>query len=262
MDERPTRKKTAAIVGIAALAVISVLIAFFAGSLEKNQHETITLPDPPAAETPSAPTVTQPEDVFAQISTQNVQSVLSGLSRPAFYHQTLTLTTYSGESTREQQAELWVAGEQMLVRTTDSFETKSFLTDGQTLYIWYSEEDTPARLLLGETFTRDDLTGVPTYEALLALPVSQLTAAEYLTLSDEDELPCVFVESTQGEICCRYWISLGSGLLYSYAALTGNDIFYTAKQTRLEILMDGDEAFDGVFQLPDGTRPFDAAPQG
>lgn len=258
MDEKNSSKKNAVIVGIAALAVISVLIALFVSSVERSRHDTIVLPDPPAAEDTQTPqTPEEPEDIFAQITTENVQSVLAGLSRPEYYHQTLTLTTYSGQAAREQQAELWCGGAKMLVRLTDAFQTVNYLTDGSTLYIWYADTEGIASLTLNSETSRDDLTGVPTYETLLDASRSELEDAEFLSLSeDSGELQCIFVQCTRNGVQGRYWVSLDSGLLYRYTALSGGEPFYTVQQTQLEQLMEGDEALRGVFCLPDGTDPF------
>lgn len=257
MDEKGKNRKTAAIVGIAVLAAVSLLIAVFVNSVERNRRETITLPDVPSAEEPAQNTKPEePEDVFAQITAENVQTILSGLSRPAFYHQSMTLTTYAGSASREQQAEIWSGGEQVLIQLTDEFETKTFLTDGQTLYVWYADSDTVSKVDLTGSIGRDDLTGVPAYEALLNISRTQLDDAEFLALSEEDDLQCVFVQCTQDGIQSRYWISLDTGLLYRYMALSGSEPYYAVQQTQLETLMEGDEALSGIFVLPDGTHPF------
>lgn len=258
MDDKNSSKKNAVIVGIAALAVISILLALFIGSLERNRHDAIVLPDPPAADEPETPTTPEePEDIFAQITTENVQSVLAGLSRPEYYHQTLTLTTYTGEASRVQQAELWCGGALMRIQLTDAFETVNYLTDGSKLYIWYADAEEVVSLALNSETHRDDLTGVPTYETLLDARRSALEDAEFLSL-DEDgsSLQCIFVQCTQNGVQGRYWVSLDSGLLYRYTALSGGEPYYTVQQTQLERLMEGDEALRGVFRLPDGTDPF------
>lgn len=258
MDEKNSNKKNAIIASIAALAVISILIALFVISAERSRHDVIVLPDPPAADTPQTPPAQEdPEDIFAQITTDNVQSILAGLNRPEYYHQTLTLTTYADDAVREQHADLWCAGTLMLVRLTDSLEPVNYLTDGHKLYIWYADaEDVVSLTLNGETH-RDELTGVPTYESLLNAQKSELDDVEFLSLdADDGGLQCVFVQCTQGGVQRCYWVSLDSGLLYRYTALSGGEPFYTVQQTQLEQLMEGDEALHGVFRLPDGTDPF------
>lgn len=254
MDEQAKNKKTAAIVGIAALAVITVLIVVFLNSVEKSKHEGITLPESSSVDTPSEDKVpAEPEHVFATISRENVQKILTSLSRPDFYHQTFKLTTCADDLLREQTAELWVANEKMLVRTVDAFESKTYLTDGQTLYIWYGDSDSVTQIALNEETQPEELTGIPTYRSILSLSAAQIQDAEYLTLPDMDELPCVFVQSDQAHDQHCYWVSLDSGLLYRYTAMADSNVYYTVQQTALELLMDGDEALDGIFLLPDGS---------
>ena len=53
-----------------------------------------------------------------------------------------------------------------------------------------------------------------------------------------------------------FWVDLDSGLLYRYMALADGQPFYTVQQTQLELLMEADQALDGIFRLPDGTQPF------
>lgn len=114
MGDRFSNKKKLAIAGIAALAVIAFLLGIFINSVEKNRHESIVLPDA-SIETPPQEEPAAPEESFVQITTENVQDVLRTLSRPAYYHQTLSLTTYAGEASREQTAEIWTGGSLTLV---------------------------------------------------------------------------------------------------------------------------------------------------
>ncbi len=98
---------------------------------------------------------------------------------------------------------------------------------------------------------------MPTYESLLNAQKSELDDVEFLSLdADDGGLQCVFIQCTQGGVQRCYWVSLDSGLLYRYTALSGGEPFYTVQQTQLEQLMEGDEALHGVFRLPDGTDPF------
>lgn len=257
-NEKKKSLKTAAVVGIAALAVLSILLAVFINSVEKNRHETITLPDASTepSTAPQQPDTALEEDVFVQISAENVQSVLSELARPSDYHQVLTLTTYSGEAAREQQAELWVSGAHMLIRLSDEYAVQSYLTDGEMLYLWYGDADDVTALPLNADTGRDDLTGVPTYESLLALPQEQIRDAQFLSFSEQNDLQCVFVECAQNDVQTLYWIALDSGLLYRYSALSDGQPFYTVQQTQLELLTADDEVFDSIFALPDGSQPF------
>ena len=255
MGDRFSNKKKLAIAGIAALAVIAFLLGIFLNSIKKSLHESIVLPDasteaPPQEEPPA------PEESFVQITTENVQNVLRTLSRPAYYHQTLSLTTYAGEASREQTAEIWTGGSLTLVQLTDNLGTKSFLTDSETLYVWYGDSEDAAAYSLASGVQLEELTGVPGFETLLSAPASSLQEADLVSLSEQDFLQCVFVQCTLDSVTQYFWVDLDSGLLYRYMALADGQPFYTVQQTQFELLMEADQALDGIFRLPDGTQPF------
>ena len=255
MGDRFSNKKKLAIAGIAALAVIAFLLGIFINSVEKNRHESIVLPDA-SIETPPQEAPAAPEESFVQITTENVQDVLRTLSRPAYYHQTLSLTTYAGEASREQTAEIWTGGSLTLVQLTDNLETKSFLTDSETLYVWYGDSEDAAAYSLASGVQLEELTGVPGFETLLSAPASSLQEADLVSLSEQDFLQCVFVQCTLDSVTQYFWVDLDSGLLYRYMALADGQPFYTVQQTQFEPLMEADQALDGIFRLPDGTQPF------
>ena len=111
-------------------------------------------------------------------------------------------------------------------------------------------------LALSADVTQDDLAGIPTYEQLLELPRSAIRDASFVTLEEDGNQECVFVDSASGSQRQYDWISLGSGLLYKHTTLADGVQVYAAHQTSLETLMDGDESLSGVFLLPDKTDPF------
>ena len=255
MGDRFSNKKKLAIAGIAALAVIVFLLGIFLNSVKKSQHESIVLPDA-SAEAPPQEEPAAPEESFVTITTGNVQDVLRTLSRPAYYHQTLSLTIYAEDASREQTAEIWTGGSLTLVQLTDALETKSFLTDGEMLYVWYGDSEDAAAYSLASGVQLEELTGVPGFETLLSAPAASLQEADLVSLSEQDFLQCVFVQCTLDSVTQYFWVDLDSGLLYRYMALADGQPFYTVQQTQLELLMEADQALDGIFHLPDGTQPF------
>ena len=261
LERKPKNYRTPIIVGAAALAVIVVLVILFVGSAERNRRETIELPGSAAqtqpAETSSA-AQTQAEDDFAQVTTGNVQSILGSLERPDAYHQTLTVTTTAGDVSRAVTAEVWRSVHLLRAQLTDGTDTKNILTDGQTLYVWYNSDQTAASMALDESVTFDDLLGIPTYESLLTLPAAQIGEAEFVTMGDSS-LECVYLSCGSDNLRQLWWVGLSSGLLYRETTVQGGEQIYDAQQTQLDILVSGDEAFNDVFLLPDGTDPFASA---
>ncbi len=258
MKKKTGDQKTLMIAAISAAAVALILVTVFVFVRSSSTHDPIILPDTPA-QTEQPAEETPPEDVFAQVSPENVQSILSMLTPPQSYHQTLSLTTYSGELSREQTVDVWHSGALLLVQTADAFGTRTCLTDGQTLYVWYTDADTVETIVLDGTIDAGELSGVPDYEMLLSLSPSQILQADYVTLTDLDNLQCVFAGYTENGLKRYYWVSLDSGLLCKQTTLKNETPVYTLQQTAYEVYMGADEALNDVFVFPDGTQPFASA---
>ena len=253
MEQEHKNLKPLLLAATAAVTVIAILLVFFFSGRKSESTQTIILPDPPAQE--QAPDEEKPEASLAELTRENVQSVLKkSVARPSSYHQSMQIVITSGDTQRTQTAELWVKGELVRAEITDTFETKTILADATTLYLWYDEEE-PVQLARGAGVRTDALAGVPTYESILDYAKSQITQAAFVTLS-EQSCDCVYVSVQDGSVQQDYWVSLNSGLLCKQTMLCGEDLVYLMEQTDLEIFPDNDEALDGVFCLPDGTEPF------
>ena len=71
--------------------------------------------------------------------------------------------------------------------------------------------------------TPDDEQAIPTYETILDLPVEDIAAADYRSVSDVN---CIYVETVQDPegYTQRYWVSVETGLLVaSERLLEGGD---------------------------------------
>ena len=243
--------------GAAALAVIVLFVLLFFGT-RKNAAEsrsTIALPEP------VQPSAVQPEQSdFAisrlEITRDNVQSVIASLSRPAAYHQTMTMTTAAGEKTFVKNAEVWVNGGQMRAEVQDANDKKSMLTDGDTLYLWYDGDNEAVEIPMNGAVSGDDLVGIPTYEMLADVKPEQILEASFVTLDDADDCHCVFVSVEQSGVRQYFWISTDTGLLFRHTMLENGEVVYSAEQQSLSLLADTDASLDDVFTLPDGSRPF------
>lgn len=253
MDRKKADQKTLIIAAITAAAVVLILIAVFIFVRKSRTHDPIILPEPAAQ--PEQETPEEPENVFAQVSPENVQSILEMLTRPQAYHQTLSIVTSAGEFTREQTVDVWRRGGLLLVQTADTYGTRTCLSDGETLYVWYADSDEVAEIALDGTIDADDLAGVPDYEALLELPTSRIRQADYVMLSEQNA-QCVFLSYLDSGLERYYWVSLDSGLLCRQTTLKDEAPVYTVQQTAYEVFMGADEALADVFALPDGTQPF------
>ena len=223
---------------LATLAVIGVIAVLFIGNFRQSQRDSIVLPDAAQSAQPAAQ---QPgeEPSLLEVSRSNVQSIVRYLHRPQYYHQSYTITRQMGGAASESTAELWVSD-----------------TRGQTLYVWYASDEKVRQLPVAADVTMDELTGIPTYELLDTLPPETITDGEFITDDRYDSGRQIFAASEQDGVRRECWISLDYGLLTESILKRENETVYDALQTGLEILAAGDEAFDDVFVLPDGTSPF------
>ena len=244
MEQEHKNLKPLLLAATAAVTVIAILLVFFFSGRKSKSTQTIILPEPPTQE--QTPDEEQPEASLAELTRENVQSVLKkSVARPSSYHQSMQIVITSGGVQRTQTAELWVKGELVKAQTTDELETKTILADATTLYVWYDDEE-PVQMARGAGMRTDNLAGIPTYESIQDYAKSQI----------EQAADCIYVSAQDGSVLQDYWVSLSSGLLCKQTMTSGDDLVYLMEQTGLEVFPENDESLEGVFCLPDGTEPF------
>ncbi len=233
-----------------------ILIALFALS-QRSTDSTILLPDEMQDAAPVNPGKVTDEDLFVQVSADNVLSVIETLHRPAAYHQTSTLVLNAEDAQLIRQADVWINGAFMRADISDPFQTVSYLTDGTVAYIWYHDDNDPVCIPLDGTMSCDDMIGLLTYETLLETDPAELFYAEHTVLHDP-YVQCVYVSTVNENSETRYWVDLNTGLLYMAEVTENGEQIYYIVQDTLELLAEDDAAFDDWFVLPDGTAPFTA----
>lgn len=257
MKEKHQTLRAAILVIAVVLAVTALLLVLFFGSAPKKPEQTITLPDAPVAPVIEEPAAEPEENQFAEITRDNVQSVIKSLVSPSSYHQALTIMTYaSGGASRQQQADIYRSGNLLRADLTEESGVKSILSDGETVYLWYEGDEQALSLALREGTTAEQLVGIPALSTLLQLEPSQIESAEFVTLQEDASLSCIYVIFTENESTQYFWIDLASGLLCRQSIQHDGQNLYLMQQNRLDVLMDGDEALADAFCLPDGSKPF------
>ena len=240
----------------ATLAVIGVIAALFIGNLRQNSREAIVLPDSGAQSAQPGEPASERQPQLLTVSRENVQNMVATLRRPSYYRQSYTITRRMNGASFETTAEIWVSDTRVCaVLQTGSME-KHILTDGQTLYLWYADDTKAKALAVRADMTMDALIGIPTYEQLGTLAPETITDGEFITDDRYESGQQIFAAAEDGAVRREYWISLSSGLLTEAILKSDGETVYDALQTELELLAAGDEAFDDVFVLPDGTAPF------
>lgn len=252
MEERKSNRPIF-IVSMALIAVVAILVAVFLLRPASNQ-DGIVLPDPQQDSIPDQQPQTEAESGFLVLNTGNVVSALEALTKPQYYHQSFTVIVTAGRYTASKQADVWVNGGLIHAEIRSGTQTKSLLSDGETVWIWYDTDLQPICLTLEATVTLEDLLGLPSFDFLESLRNAEIVDASYELL--EEEQRCVYV-CTQNDIQVnRYWIDLDSGLLCRSDVLEDSTLVYEVNQTDFDRLAPGDQAFTGRFCLPDGTEPF------
>lgn len=247
----------AAILVIAVvLAVTALLLVLFFGSAPKKPEQTITLPEAPAEPAANEPAAPPEQNQFAEITRDNVQSVIKSLVSPSSYHQVLTIMTYAGGASRQQQADIYRSGNLIRADLTEDSGVKSILSDGKTVYLWYEGDEAALELPLREGTTSEQLIGIPSLSTLLQLAPAQIESAEFVTLQEDASLSCIYVSFTEADCTQYFWIDVASGLLCRQSIQQEGENLYLMQQNRLDVLMDGDEALSDAFLLPDGSEPF------
>ena len=259
MKRKPDSVKTAGVVIAAALLVVCVLVAAFLASTRSGTRDTITLPETGSSPSPGNDQEVESE-IFLEVDRENIRQVLDAMGRPEAYHQVLTVSKFWDSDSSRQTVEFWQNGERIHAQIQEGSRTKHLLTDGQQLWVWYEGETVPRQLALDGSITLDDLTGIPTYETLVALESSNIAEAGFVTLDEMEGLNCLYLRSVDGDQADRYWVDANTQLLCRADSQSGNTLVYQLEQTACEVLTPGDTTLESMFTLPDGTAV--TAPSG
>ena len=186
------------------------------------------------------------------VAPETVQMVIASLSRYESYSRGISVTYYQdGQSAGAVTAQVWV--DEGWTRTDTTLASGvvecTLVGDGQ-LWLWYEgEEQVYQAPAAGQS--ADLAQRLPTYEDVLELDAAGITDAGYV---QRDSQNCIYVEfqnSQSGDVY-RYWISLGSGLLYAAEMEAEGEVVYA--MTSYEVTSPLADR-EGVFVLPDGTDP-------
>ena len=262
MNQKFSSRKTLWGISIAGLLIAVLLICVFVSTTGSAMKEGIVLPDR-TEENSSDELPEQTENTdFLEITPENVLTALHTLERPEAYYQSCTVTVGVQPYQSAKEVHLWVNGDLLHAEVRDAHHTKHLLTDGAVAYIWYEGNIAPARILLTEYLTQEDLLGLPDFDGFLTVEQEHITDAGYLFL-DESNIPCIYVASRQTpSAVVRYWVNLDSGLLYQADAMEDSDQVYHVRQQSFELLSPEQDELWSKMRLPDGTAPFTEAEQG
>ena len=183
-----------------------------------------------------------------EIRPDTVQAAVATLVRPESYRREVVVQQFwdSGSGTLENTVTVsggWTRVDQTLARD----RVRHSITNGESTYIWYNSQRTVYAAEAGE-ITADMEQAIPTYEDVLELPVEEIAAANYQTLSD---MNCIYVETAADAYgyVLRYWVSVDTGLLVAAEKQLDGETVYRMWETSSEL----DPIIETEFTLPDGT---------
>ena len=247
VDKPPVeqRSRTILVAAIAVTICLAVFVSFGVPALTGNIPE-VKLPDISQA----AAGTGEEGQLPIEVTPATVQSVIATLSRPENSYRELAVTLFWTAEGQEGSAstivQIWSDQGYTKTALTEKGLTQYRLVGDETLYLWYSGDDT-WREMPAEASAADLAQRIPTYEDVLKADPESIAAARYETKDGRD---CIYVEilGEGGSKDC-YWIETATGLLYRGETREGGKVVYEMHQTVLETPMT-----EGIsFALPDGT---------
>lgn len=239
------RKLSRAAVGFAGLIAL-VVVLMLANSLRPSPR--IELPSQEEEGVQREESSSGDGLTVVEIRPDTVQAAVATLERPETYQRELVVQQFwdNGSGTMENTVTVsggWTRVDQTLARD----RVRHSVTDGRMTYIWYNSQRTVYAAQAGE-ISADMEQAIPTYEDVLDLPVEEISAANYQTLSN---MNCIYVETAADAYgyVLKYWVSVDSGLLVAAEKLLDGETVYRMWETSADL----DPTIESEFTLPDGT---------
>ena len=233
---------------IISVVLVSVCVIFFFGRVNSGGYKPIVLP-PEEEDTRQEAGSSELNDLITMVAVtpDTVQDVIASLSRPESYSANLTVLTYwSGGSGSVTTAVAVRSGLTRADTTGENGQVRHVLTDGKQTAVWYNNETAYTRLVAGQ-FDADDEINVPSYEDVLELDAGKIQVADYRYYGT---VPCVYVQTEQGEYRCCYYVRTADGLLQAAETWWQDILTYEAIFSGIS----ADPGEDSLFLLPDGSE--------
>lgn len=239
----------AALIIIAFLFVVAVFLL-----TQKNQSSFITLPEQQQEVSDSSSATGTEHKDFLQVTVENVLSVVETLQRPESYVQKIVVF-YDDATTPAKTVNL-VSNRGKCRADSDTVSgTSTVVSDGKTVWMWHSDDMSPAKIDADSSVSMDDLIGIPTYESVLSEEPLTITDADYIVLPETAD-QCIYVTCQKENVLTEYWIGIESGLLLQASVSVDGIQIYNSYQESLEIVSPEDDSVQKSFVFPNGDPIF------
>lgn len=239
------RRNRNILVALTAVVIIVAVFSSFGLPLFANPTPAIVLPAPASTDEGPDESDNAAAGVRVEVTPDTVQSVIAALDRLESYSRVVT-TTLEGSTAA---VSVWVDGgwtrSDMILPSGLLVHT---IVGDATVWRWYDGDDSAV------TWPADgssmDIEGqrIPTYEDVLALEKSSITAAGY---EEKNGFACVYAEVNIPQLDQRerYWVGADNGLLVAAETETGGEVVWSMASDAPEVPVSDNAS----FTLPDGT---------
>ena len=222
-----------ALLRVAALALLCAVVLLSGALYLMGEAETppVSLPSAPAGSSGAPDSSELGDGIYlpVDVTPDTVQAVVGEtLVRAENYSRSVTVESFWDGGSSVTKLECYVRGDDWHVISAGDGSVKHILMLGGELYIWYGSG--------GEVFSggealqpenaADLFSRTLTYEELLSLDVSQITAAGY---TDRGGVSCIFAEYSSGLLgyTTRVYIGIDTGLLIAAERYDGENLIYS-----------------------------------
>ena len=235
------------VLALLGIMILLVVLLFAQGTIHRSAG--ITLPDPSQ---PQEPGLTEPGEEqleLVEIRPDTVQRAVESMNRAQSYSMTVSVATYWSGGSGTSELTAYVRNGVTRVDTVQlDGSIRRTVTDGESTFVWYDNEELYSRYATGET-TADKELRIPTYEDLVDLEADTILSAEY---TKWDSYDCIYAEASGGDgYTSCYWIDVDSGLLVAAQRYYQEELIYQMTVQNLELTEPAEE----IFTLPDGSNP-------
>ena len=242
------RRKRNLLVVLIGIVIVVAMVSSFGLGLFAPDTAKIVLPTPEVSQQPGGEPGEQSGLVLVDVTPETVQTAIETLTRPRQYSRVIRVEQLWDGGSGSFETTVTVSGRWTRTdRSLSDGQVRHTITDGEITYIWYGSESSVYSAPAGD-ITPDDEQAIPTYETILDLPVEDIAAADYRSVSDVN---CIYVETVQDPegYTQRYWVSVETGLLVASERLLEGETIYRMASLTADLSTPSTDR----FILPDGT---------